>query len=254
MDSDLAAVERRERGVELSGFLAGPYGRYIMMAISVALVAVSASIHEFAHGWMALQCGDPTAKEAGRLTLNPLAHLDPFGSFMLPLMMALAGMPVFAAAKPVPFNPRRLRNPARDEALVALAGPVSNIIQALVAAVLLYLEITFLEPLALRDRFNGGIGYDIFYLLVLITNSYLYVNLSLAFFNLIPIPPLDGSKLISPFLKGESRRVYNMLQAYSLPILMIVLYVVPTVFRVDPLGWYFDLTVDNVYDLLTFWW
>ena len=254
MDSDLAAVERRERGVELSGFLAGPYGRYIMMAISVALVAVSASIHEFAHGWMALQCGDPTAKEAGRLTLNPLAHLDPFGSFMLPLMMALAGMPVFAAAKPVPFNPRRLNNPARDEALVALAGPVSNIIQALVAAVLLYLEITFLEPLALRDRFNGGIGYDIFYLLVLITNSYLYVNLSLAFFNLIPIPPLDGSKLISPFLKGESRRVYNMLQAYSLPILMIVLYVVPTVFRVDPLGWYFDLTVDNVYDLLTFWW
>ena len=254
MDSDLAAVERRERGVELSGFLAGPYGRYIMMAISVALVAVSASIHEFAHGWMALQCGDPTAKEAGRLTLNPLAHLDPFGSFMLPLMMALAGMPVFAAAKPVPFNPRRLNNPARDEALVALAGPVSNIIQALVAAVLLYLEITFLEPLALRDRFNGGLGYDIFYLLVLITNSYLYVNLSLAFFNLIPIPPLDGSKLISPFLKGESRRVYNMLQAYSLPILMIVLYVVPTVFRVDPLGWYFDLTVDNVYDLLTFWW
>ncbi len=254
MDSDLAAVERRERGVELSGFLAGPYGRYIMMAISVALVAVSASIHEFAHGWMALRCGDPTAKEAGRLTLNPLAHLDPFGSFMLPLMMALAGMPVFAAAKPVPFNPRRLRNPARDEALVALAGPVSNIIQAIVAAALLYLEITFLEPLALRDRFNGGIGYDIFYLLAIITNSYLYVNLSLAFFNLIPIPPLDGSKLISPFLKGESRRVYNTLQAYSLPILMIVLYVVPTVFRVDPLGWYFDLTVDNVYDLLTFWW
>ena len=239
MDSDLAAVERRERGVELSGFLAGPFGRYIMMAISVALVAVSASIHEFAHGWMALQCGDPTAKEAGRLTLNPLAHLDPFGSFMLPLM---------------PFNPRRLRNPACDEALVALAGPVSNIIQAIVAAVLLYLEITFLEPLALRDRFNGGFGYDIFYLLVLITNSYLYVNLSLAFFNLIPIPPLDGSKLISPLLKGESRRIYNMLQAYSLPILMIVLYVVPTVFRVDPLGWYFDLTVDNVYDLLTFWW
>jgi Zn-dependent protease len=254
VDSDLAAVERRERGVELSGFLAGPFGRYIMMAISVALVAVSASIHEFAHGWMALRCGDPTAKEAGRLTLNPLAHLDPFGSFMLPLMMALAGMPVFAAAKPVPFNPRRLRNPARDEALVALAGPVSNIIQAIVAAVLLYLEITFLEPLALRDRFNEGFGYDIFYLLVLITNSYLYVNLSLAFFNLIPIPPLDGSKLISPLLKGESRRIYNMLQAYSLPILMIVLYVVPTVFRVDPLGWYFDLTVDNVYDLLTFWW
>ncbi len=234
----------------MTGILTGPSGRYLLLAISVALVALSASIHEFAHGWMALRCGDPTAKEAGRLTLNPLAHLDPFGSLVLPLLMAISGMPVFAAAKPVPFNPRRLKNPARDEALVALAGPVSNILQALAGTLLLYIEITFIQPFALE----GTIGYEVFYAIVIVTNTYLYVNLSLAFFNLIPIPPLDGSKLLSPFLKGESRRIYNMLQAYSLPILMVALYVIPSVLRIDPLGWYFRLTVENVYNLLTFWW
>ena len=221
-----------------------------MMAISVALVALSASVHEFAHGWMALKCGDATAKEAGRLTLNPLAHLDPFGSFILPLLMAAAGMPVFAAAKPVPFNPRRLNNPARDEALVALAGPVSNLLQAVLGTVVLYLVITFVEPLALA----GTVPYEVFYWIAIAGNSYVYVNLSLAFFNLIPLPPLDGSKLISPLLKGDARRIYNTVQAYSLPILMGVLYVLPSVFRIDPLGWYFDLTVENVYNLLTFWW
>ena len=221
-----------------------------MMAISVALVALSASVHEFAHGWMALKCGDATAKEAGRLTLNPLAHLDPFGSFILPLLMAVAGMPVFAAAKPVPFNPRRLNNPARDEALVALAGPVSNLLQAVLGTVVLYLVITFVEPLALA----GTVPYEVFYWIAIAVNSYVYVNLSLAFFNLIPLPPLDGSKLISPLLKGDARRIYNTVQAYSLPILMGVLYVLPSVVRIDPLGWYLDLTVENVYNLLTFWW
>lgn len=221
-----------------------------MIAVSIALVAVSASIHEFAHGWMALKCGDPTAKEAGRLTLNPLAHLDPFGSFVLPLLMALSGMPVFAAAKPVPFNPRRLKNPARDEALVALAGPVSNLIQAVAGTLVLYLVITFVEPLALAST----IPYAVFYWLAIAVNSYVYVNLSLAFFNLIPLPPLDGSKLISPLLKGEARRIYNTVQAYSLPILMVALYLLPTVLGIDPLGWYFDLTVENLYNLLTFWW
>ena len=108
----------------------------------------------------------------------------------------------------------------------------------------------FLYGLLWRDLYAGGAGRFVIRLL-----QYMAIlSISLGLFNLIPIPPLDGSKLISPLLKGESRRIYNMLQAYSLPILMIVLYVVPTVFRVDPLGWYFDLTVDNVYDLLTFWW
>ena len=91
------------------------------MAISVVLVMFSAIVHEVAHGWMALKLGDPTAKEAGRLTLDPRAHLDGFGSVALPLIMAAMGGPVFAFAKPVPYDPRRLRNPGKDDALVALA-------------------------------------------------------------------------------------------------------------------------------------
>ena len=108
----------------------------IMTAITVLLLMVSAIIHEVAHGWVAHLCGDDTAREAGRLSLNPARHLDPFGSVVLPLLMALVGGVVFAYAKPVPYNPRRLKNPRRDEVLVALAGPASNLIQASVGALL----------------------------------------------------------------------------------------------------------------------
>ena len=111
--------------------------RVASIAITVALVMVSAIVHEVAHGWAALRLGDPTAKEAGRLTLDPRAHLDGFGSIVLPLIMALAGGPVFAFARPVPYNPSRLRHPRRDEVLVALAGPASNLAQAVLGAALL---------------------------------------------------------------------------------------------------------------------
>ena len=108
----------------------------ITAAISVALLMFSAMVHEVAHGWVAYKLGDPTAKNAGRLTLNPKAHLDPFGSIVLPLIMVLLKGPVFAYAKPVPYNPRNLRHPDRDEVLVAIAGPASNILQALIGALL----------------------------------------------------------------------------------------------------------------------
>ena len=108
--------------------------RIASIALTVLLVMFSAIVHEVAHGLAALACGDPTAKEHGRLTLNPAAHLDGFGSVLLPLVMALLGGPVFAFAKPVPYNPARLRNPRRDELVVALAGPASNLVQAAVGA------------------------------------------------------------------------------------------------------------------------
>ena len=105
--------------------------RLISIAVTVLLVMFSAIVHEVAHGLAAHLCGDDTAKEAGRLTLDPRAHLDPIGSVVLPVMMALLGGPVFAFAKPVPYNPYRLRKPRRDELIVALAGPASNLAQAL---------------------------------------------------------------------------------------------------------------------------
>ena len=107
---------------------------FIEIALTVLALLISIVVHEVSHGYVAYLCGDPTAKEAGRLSLNPLAHLDPFGSVLLPLLLLFLGGPVFAYAKPVPYDPRYLRHRRRDELLVALSGPASNLVQALVGA------------------------------------------------------------------------------------------------------------------------
>ena len=104
--------------------------------LAVGLVVISASLHEFGHAFAAHCCGDDTAKEQGRLTINPLAHIDPFGSVLLPFLLVMSGFGYMAYAKPVPYNPYRLKNPRRDEVIVAVAGPVANVLQALVGAVL----------------------------------------------------------------------------------------------------------------------
>ncbi len=226
--------------------LARPSIQHLLLtALSVLLVMVSASIHEFGHAFAAHRLGDDTAKRAGRLTLNPLAHLDPFGSIFLPMIMAMAGGPVFAFAKPVPYNPRNLRNMQRDEVLVALAGPATNLLQAAVGAMacrLVWSRMTL-------DIVTGGAAYWIYTTL----STYVYVNCSLAFFNLIPLPPLDGSSIISPLLKGEARRRYYVVQHYSLPILMALLYLVPMMLPIDPLGAYLDVTAGALADLLLGW-
>jgi Zn-dependent protease len=211
----------------------------VKIVASVALVMVAAILHECAHGWVAYKCGDNTAKDAGRLTLNPAAHLDPFGSVILPLIMAVAGGPVFAFAKPVPYNPNNLRHPRRDELLVALAGPASNMLQALAGAALFNLLI---------GSYVGDAG--VLYWVLYLTSAYIYVNLVLMFFNLIPLPPLDGSSIIGVFLSGHALQTYYKVQNYSMPILLIVLYLIPMVFNVDPLGSYLNLTAGGLYDVL----
>lgn len=220
--------------------------RLFSIALSVALVMFSAIVHEIAHGWAALRLGDATAKEAGRLTLDPRAHLDGFGSVVLPLIMAAMGGPVFAFAKPVPYNPNRLRNPRRDEAFVALAGPLSNICQALLGTALVYAVWNGLYGAVVA----GTVSYDVFFWLMRAATTYVYVNLTLAFFNLVPLPPLDGSKLVMPFLHGKARMDYYRVQQYAMPILLVVLYVLPQFLHVDLLGIYLDATAGNLYDLL----
>ena len=215
----------------------------ISVAVTVALVMFSAMVHEVAHGFVAHLCGDDTAKEAGRLTLDPRAHLDPLGSVVLPLMMALLGGPVFAFALPVPYNPYRLRKPRRDELLVALAGPASNLLQAL------------LGTAAFGALLAGGLGSAAFadgpaWWLLDALLTYVYVNLVLCFFNLIPLPPLDGSKVILYFLKGEARQKYYELQNYSMAILLAALYLLPGLLRVDPLGAYLGATAGRLYGAL----
>ena len=220
--------------------------RLASIALTVVLVMFSAIVHEVAHGLAALACGDATAKEHGRLTLNPAAHLDGFGSVLLPLVMALLGGPVFAFARPVPYNPHRLRNPRRDELIVALAGPASNLLQALLGAGVLHLA---WGPL-MRAVLTGSLSVEVFGWIYTALYSYIAVNLVLCFFNLIPIPPLDGSKVVLYFLSGETRASYYRLQQYAMPILIVVLYLVPSMLRIDPVGMYLDATAYRLLDLL----
>lgn len=218
--------------------------------IVVVIVMLSASFHELAHGWVAYKCGDITAKEQGRLTLNPLAHLDVFGSLILPLCMMLMGGPVFGYAKPVPYNPYRLRNRRRDELLVALAGPASNILQVLIGFMALFI-IGHVVPATLFARAYQsaqlGLTASPLRWVVEIVTLYIWANLILCFFNLLPLPPLDGSHIIAFFLKGKALQTYYQISRYALPILILILYIVPMIFHINPLGAYFDVTASALY-------
>lgn len=200
---------------------------------AVALI-VGIVIHESAHALAAYVLGDKTARSRGRVSLNPLAHIDPFGTVLLPLLMLAAGGPVFAFAKPVPVYLNNLKHPKRDELLVALAGPLSNALLALAAALIGYV---LLPTLARQAPMN--LLYSLFSFFM----AFIVVNLSLAFFNLIPLPPLDGSSILVPFLKGKALREYYRIQQYAMPILLAILYLLPTVLHIDIIGMYFDITV-----------
>jgi len=178
----------------------------------IALVA-AIILHEISHGVVALWLGDDTARRAGRLTLNPIPHIDPFGSIILPALGALAGIPVVGWAKPVPINPSRLRNGRRDMVLVSLAGPATNL--------LLMLGSAFVARGLYHPTF-GTFTFAQLPLAVQIALSFAIVNLFLGLFNLVPIPPLDGAALLErvlprEWLPGWQRfRPYGMLVIFAL--------------------------------------
>ena len=192
--------------------------------VRFVVIIMSIVIHEMAHGYTAYLLGDKTAANAGRLSFNPIRHLDPFGSIILPFLMVAFGGPMIGYAKPVPYNPNNLRNPKRDEVLVALAGPLSNFILAFVACGLL-------------------VAFDFSYYALLILQPVMLINLSLMFFNLIPFPPLDGSSIISLFLPKKAMKTYYKIQYYSMPILLGVLYVLPAFFHIDIISVYLSYTI-----------
>ncbi|MDP2944648.1 MAG: site-2 protease family protein [bacterium] len=172
----------------------------------IVILILSAVAHEYMHGWMAYRLGDNTAKNAGRLTLNPLAHLEWFGSLFLPLVMIFSGMPfVFGWAKPVPYNPFNLRDRKYGDAKVALAGPLAN----LIIAVFFGLCLRFLPFFSIN--FYGLLGVIV------------YINLVLMIFNLIPIPPLDGSKILATFLPAHLRERY--LGSERIGFIFVILFV-----------------------------
>ncbi len=216
---------------------------YILYLLMQALaVIVGLCVHESAHALAAWALGDKTARSRGRVSLNPLAHIDPFGTVLLPLIMIVLGGPVFAFAKPVPVYLGNLKHPKRDEVIVSLAGPVSNIVLAVAFALLLH-GVAGLS-------FTPGTAQALYAAATFLQLAVL-CNLSLAFFNLIPLPPLDGSSLVVPFLSGRALDTYYQIQRYAMPILIIVLYLVPQVLRIDLVGIYFNFTAYPLFGLLT---
>ena len=175
------------------------------LILNIIILLFSAILHEIAHGLAADKLGDPTARVAGRLTLNPLPHIDPIMSILVPLMLLIGGSPIiFGAAKPVPVNPLMLREGRKDLALVALAGPLTNLMLALLAAFLIKI-----------------LGPNI------ILTTVVFYNLALGFLNLIPIPPLDGSKFFSIVLPNDIAQKYYSLAPFGIFILFILLLSTP---------------------------
>ena len=185
------------------------------VAVLVAVVVPSVILHEVSHGAVANAFGDDTAKRAGRLTLNPLAHIDPFGTVLLPLLLSLSGVGAFGYAKPVPVNPRKLRNPRQHSLYVSLAGPAVNLSLALVSAWILRrvdgpLTPIDWQPLWVRLVFWLG-----------------FLNVILAVFNLLPIPPLDGSALIERVLPTRWWPTWLRYRPWGFGILLLLVFMVP---------------------------
>lgn len=192
--------------------------------ISFLLLIISLSLHEFAHAWVADRLGDPTPRSQGRLTINPLAHLDPLGTFCMLFFR-------FGWGKPVQIDPYNFSNPRRDELLVAAAGPISNLILAILSSLIIHL--TSSNPL------------------VSLLISFIYINLVLAVFNLLPLWPLDGSKILVNLLPEETS--YNLryfLQTYSTPILL--LFLLPLFGSTSPINNLISPPIDFLAKLLLF--
>ena len=185
----------------------------ILAAILIPCLVVAIVFHEVAHGWTALALGDPTAKEQRRLSLNPIRHVDPVGTVIVPGALALFGGPVFGWAKPVPVRQDRLDNPRYGMMAVAAAGPASNLVMALIAAVALGLIAATLttQPGAVLTWVLTGLNY------------FILINIFLALFNLLPIPPFDGSHIVQGLLPRSMAAQYAKLQQVGMFLLIALI-------------------------------
>jgi Zn-dependent protease len=177
---------------------------------------VAIVLHEISHGWVANAFGDPTARDLGRLSLNPIRHVDPVGTVILPLVLAVSGAPVFGWAKPVPVVAQRMRNPRLHMMIVALAGPGMNLLLAMLGGIVLAL----VRP----EGSPSGPG-ELFLLLNLL--NFIAINLFLAVFNLLPLPPFDGGHVVEGLLPRRLARHYAKLARFGFPLLIFLLLILP---------------------------
>jgi Zn-dependent protease len=211
----------------------------LYVVLRVLLIIPAIIVHEVSHGYVAYLLGDPTAKRAGRLTLNPLAHVDPWGTILLPGIMLLAsgGQMALGYAKPVPINPHLMSKTSYQTGmlLTGAAGPAVNIAMAIVSG--------------LSFRLLSAIGAPAVVLFIIY--FFTMINLVLAFFNLIPIPPLDGSRVVQRFLSGSALRAYDSIEPYGFMIVLVVAFVLPSISGINILGTYLSWTVYPIMGLLT---
>lgn len=203
------------------------------------LIIPAIVLHEVSHGYVAYRLGDPTAKERGRLTLNPLKHIDPFGTIILPLLLSFAGGPVIGYAKPVPVSAWYFRDRRMGMFLTGIAGPSTNIALA-IASGLLSRFASFL---------SGGTSGAL-EIAAAILALFAWMNLILAFFNMIPLPPMDGSRVLPLFLSDKAMHVYDQIERYGFLILIALLWILPDILGFNPLGIYFDYTAEPLWRLL----
>ena len=219
-----------------------------LLIMSFVLIVPAIVFHEVAHGYVALALGDDTAQRAKRLSLNPLKHIDPFGTVIMPLLLLATsgGKFAFGYAKPVPVNPNYFR-PDVDRRwgmfYVSLAGPGTNLALALVAAGVFWVLVLF----GAAAQATNVVMSDILYLTV----SFMELNLALMFFNLVPIPPLDGSRVLPLILPAAARPFIYQMERYGFPVLFVILFVAPMVFNVSPISWYLGVTVYPLVSVLT---
>lgn len=187
---------------------------FLKILISVPPLMIAIILHEVAHGYCAWKLGDPTAKIMGRITLNPIKHIDPVLSILLPAILIFSGSPViFGGAKPVPVNPMHFQNPRKGMAIVALAGPVTNFILVIICYIL------FLQ---LAPYGNSSITISLIKMWLL---GGIIINLALGLFNLIPLPPLDGGRIAVGFLPISIARFWSKLEPFGLFLLFALLYI-----------------------------
>ncbi len=202
----------------------------VSIVFSLFILLFAITIHEAAHGWIAAKLGDPTAMALGRVTLNPLPHIDPVGTIVFPLMLAFFGFPVFGWAKPVPVNPLNLRNPRKDNLWISAAGPLANLSAAFLSLFIIFLLKSISPGVGdfLRNFLLGrgslppgfyplqGLALILFYAVI--------INTYLAIFNLIPVPPLDGSGILMGILSEEAAQQYDRLRPFGFIIVLGLIY------------------------------